>query len=81
LHFWIGKAIHLVKVAIEHVNRTIAEVRRVKEGSISIRTDRETLVDRAGMRMINGKNSGAAAVHTGVSTRNSAILGREDKTR
>jgi hypothetical protein len=81
LHFWIGEAIHLVKIAIEHVNGTIAEVRRVKKSSINIRTDRETLVDRAVMRMINGKNSGAAVIHSGVPTRNSAILGREDKTR
>src|SRR5262245_32931330 len=79
LDVWIGEAIHLMKGAIEHVNHTIAEICRVKEGSISIRTDRETLVDRAVMRMINGKN-GAAAVHSGVPTRNSAVLGREDKT-
>jgi hypothetical protein len=77
-HIWIGEAVHQVKVAAEHIDRTIAEVRRVKEGSVGIRANREAFV--YGARLVNGDNR-ALAVHTWVPARNSAILSREDETR
>jgi hypothetical protein len=83
LDVWIGEAVHLLKGAVEHVNRTIAEVRRVKEGSVGIGADRETLVHgaSAAMGIVDGENRAGAAVHTGVPARNGAVLGREDETR
>jgi len=83
LDVWIGEAVHLLKGAVEHVNRTIAEVRRVKEGSVGIGADRETLVHgaSAAMGIVDGENRAGAAVHTGVPARNGAVLGREDEPR
>src|ERR1700738_51425 len=64
-HMPIGKAIHLVEVLVEDIDRSIPEVCRVKEGTILGLSNRKTLVDGSStaLRVIDGQD-GADGVHS-----------------
>src|SRR6202022_1978898 len=79
-HMPIGKAIHLVEVLVEDIDRSIPEVCRVKEGAILGLSNRKTLVDGSGtaLRVVNGQDR-TAAVHVRIPAGNGAVLGCENE--
>src|SRR5258708_21498507 len=78
----IGKALHLLEVVVEDVDRAIAEIGREKEGAVVIVADCQPLVDGAlaSIEIVNGEHR-TAGVHGRIPAGDRAILGRENEHR
>jgi len=81
-HLRIGKAVDLLELLIEDVDRSVAEICRVQESAVGGLTDCQPLINgtATALRVIDCQD-GAAAVYRWIPPGNGAVLGRKNKDR